>query len=82
MVFYVFDLLYVDGRNLMDEPLIDRKRALRNLLPKRRAGRARYTDHVLTNGEAFFQELEKCGLEGMVAMRVDSRYLGGRTQAG
>jgi ATP-dependent DNA ligase len=29
----------------------------------------------------FFQELEKRGLEGMVAKRVDSRYLGGRTQA-
>jgi hypothetical protein len=48
-VFYAFDLLYLDGRNLMDEPLLDRKRALRKLVRKgRRPGRLRYTDQVLT----------------------------------
>jgi bifunctional non-homologous end joining protein LigD len=81
VVFYAFDLLYVDGRSLMDQPLVDRKRALRKLLSKRRVGRVRYTEHVMSAGEAFFGELEKRGLEGMVAKRIDSRYLGGRTQA-
>jgi bifunctional non-homologous end joining protein LigD len=81
IVFYAFDLVYVDGRNLMDERLIDRKRALRKLLPKRRMGRIRYTDHVMGQGESFFAELEKRGLEGMVAKRIDSCYRGGRTQA-
>lgn len=81
VVFYAFDLLYMDGCNLMDQPLVDRKRALRKLLSKRRVGRVRYTDHVMSEGEAFFGELEKRGLEGMVAKRIDSRYLGGRTQA-
>jgi bifunctional non-homologous end joining protein LigD len=37
IVFYAFDLLYLDGRNLRDEPLLDRKRALRKLVPKRRS---------------------------------------------
>jgi bifunctional non-homologous end joining protein LigD len=82
VVFYAFDLLYVDGRNLMDEPLVDRKKALRKLLPERRGpGRVRYTDHVLSDGKAFFKKLESFGLEGMVAKRVDSRYRSGRTQA-
>jgi bifunctional non-homologous end joining protein LigD len=81
IVFYAFDLVYVDGRNLMDERLVDRKRALRKLLSKRRIGRIRYTDHVLGEGDSFFGELEKRGLEGMVAKRIDSRYRGGRTQA-
>ena len=82
VVFYAFDLLYVDGRNLMDEALVDRKRALRKLLPERhRPGRARYTDHVLRDGEDFFKKLQTCGLEGMVAKRVDSRYQCGRTRA-
>src|SRR5215213_5888893 len=81
VVFYAFDLLYLDGRNLMDEPLLDRKRVLRKLVRKhRRPGRIRYTDHVLRDGKAFFQKLEIFGLEGMVAKRVDSRYGGGRTQ--
>jgi bifunctional non-homologous end joining protein LigD len=80
IVYYAFDLLYVDGRNLMDQPLVDRKRGLRKVLSKR-ISRVRYTDHVLRDGEVFFQELEKRGLEGMVAKRIDSRYLGGRTQA-
>ncbi len=81
VVFYAFDLLYVDGRNLMDEPLVDRKEALRKLLPERRLpGRVRYTDHVLSDGKGFFKKLERFGLEGMVAKRVDSRYRGGRTQ--
>jgi bifunctional non-homologous end joining protein LigD len=80
VVYYAFDLLYVDGCNLMDQPLLDRKRALRKVLSKR-ISRVRYTDHVLRNGEVFFKELEKHGLEGMVAKRIDSHYLGGRTQA-
>src|SRR5215211_7732504 len=51
VVFYAFDLLYLDGRNLMDEPLLDRKRVLRKLVRKRRRpGRLRYTDHVLRDG--------------------------------
>ena len=79
VVFYAFDLLYLDGRNLMDEPLVDRKRALRKLVPKR-PGRVRYTDHVLRNGKALFQKLETFGLEGMVSKRVDSRYRCGWTQ--
>ena len=81
VVFYAFDLLHVDGRSLMDEPLIERKRVLKGIVSKRSGARVRYTDHILRNGEGFFRELEKRGLEGMVAKRVDSRYLGGRTQA-
>lgn len=80
IVYYAFDLLYVDGSNLMNQPLIDRKRALRKVLSKR-ISRVRYTDHVLRDGEVFFTELEKRGLEGMVAKRIDSLYSGGRTQA-
>ena len=81
VVFYAFDLLYLDGRNFMDEPLLDRKRALRKLVPKRRCpGRIRYTDHVLRDGKGFFKKLERFGLEGMVAKRANSRYRGGRTQ--
>ena len=64
-MFYAFDLLYLDGRNLMDEPLLDRKRALRKLVAKRRSsGGIRYTDHVLRDGEAFFKKLKSLAWRG------------------
>lgn len=80
VVFYAFDLLYINGRSLTGEPLLDRKRALRKLVRNRRGGRIRYTDHVLRDGKGLFEKLESVGLEGMVAKRADSRYRGGRTQ--
>jgi bifunctional non-homologous end joining protein LigD len=81
IVYYAFDLLYLDGRNLMNEPLLVRKRALKGILSKRVARQARYTDHVIGAGEDLFAELEKREFEGMVAKRSDSLYVGGRTQA-
>lgn len=81
VIFYAFDLLYLDGRNFMNEPLLTRKRVLKRILSKRATRRARYTDHVIGKGENLFAELDRLGLEGMVAKRIDSLYVGGRTQA-
>lgn len=80
VVFYAFDLLFIDGRNLLNMPLLDRKRRLKKVLSKGALGRIRYTDHVLGEGEQFFEELERLGLEGMVAKKVGSLYVGGRTR--
>jgi bifunctional non-homologous end joining protein LigD len=38
-------------------------------------------EHVISEGERLFKELEKLNLEGMVAKRIDSLYVGGRTRA-
>jgi bifunctional non-homologous end joining protein LigD len=81
IVYYAFDLLYVDGRDLMRRPLIERKAALKTILPKGTRARLRYTDHVVGDGERLLVELEKKELEGMVAKRADSLYVGGRTLA-
>jgi bifunctional non-homologous end joining protein LigD len=70
VVFYAFDLLFSDGRNLSNMPLLNRKRRLKKVLSKGALGRIRYTDHVLGEGEEFFEELERLGLEGMVAKKV------------
>jgi len=67
IVFYAFDLLHLDGRDLFESPLVSRKAALKKILPKRETGRVRYTDHVIGEGEQLFNELEKRQLEGMVA---------------
>lgn len=81
IVFYAFDLLSVDGKKLTEQPLLKRKAALKRILPRRGTGRIRYTDHVIGDGEELFGELERRGLEGMVAKRIDSLYIGGRTRA-
>lgn len=81
IVYYAFDLLHLDGRDLTQIPLISRKAALKKILPKRDTGRVRYTEHVVGEGESLFAELERRQLEGMVAKRCDSVYIGGRTRA-
>ncbi len=81
IVYYAFDLLHKDGRDLTLTPLISRKAALKKILPKRETGRLRYTEHVVGEGESLFAELERRQLEGMVAKRCSSIYVGGRTRA-
>jgi DNA ligase D len=76
LVYQVFDLLYLDGRLLVDVPLEQRKRLLELVL--RPNARVRYAAHVETEGVAFFDAVKAQGLEGLVAKRRDSRYEVGR----
>jgi len=81
IVFYAFDLLYLNGDDLTQKTVIERKRLLKRILPKTDTGRVRYTEHIVGDGEGLFRELEKRKLEGMIAKRTDSLYVGGRTRA-
>jgi bifunctional non-homologous end joining protein LigD len=80
VVYFAFDLLTLDGVDLTNAPLIDRKTALKRILPKRRTGLVRFTEYVIGDGERLFHEIEKMKLEGMVAKRLDSFYVSGRTR--
>ncbi|HUX67705.1 MAG TPA: non-homologous end-joining DNA ligase [Terriglobales bacterium] len=77
VVFYAFDLLRLDGRDLRPLPLAERKRLLA-ALPW--GGPWRYSDHVLGDGAALFQQAAARGLEGIVAKRADSPYQPGRSR--
>ncbi len=79
-VYYAFDVIYLNGLDLKQSPLVSRKATLKKILPKQLA-RVRYTDHIVGEGERLFAELEKRRLEGMVAKRSDSLYVSGRTRA-
>ncbi len=81
IVYFAFDLLALEGNNLTQLTLTERKAALRKILSKRQTGRIRLTGHIVGDGERFFRELEKMKLEGMVAKRADSLYVSGRTRA-
>lgn len=73
-----FDCLALDGYDLRSLPLLERKECLKRLLP--RLGRARYSDHIAAAGEDFFDAASERGLEGVVAKRARSRYIGGRSR--
>ena len=74
---YVFDLLEVNGIDLRAIPLHLRKDFLQQLLPT--AGPIRFCEHIDTIGKAFYAQIEKMGLEGMMAKRANSLYYGGRS---
>ncbi len=76
LIFQAFDLLYLDGRSLVDVALEDRKRLLKSVL--RPHPRVRFAAHVDGEGKAFYAAAEAQGLEGMVAKLRRSRYEPGR----
>ena len=78
LVYFVFDLLRLDGRSLEALPLEERKARLRALVGRRKTGRIRYADHVVGRGEAFFAQACRLGLEGIVSKRRDQPYRPGR----
>ncbi|MGH3002041.1 MAG: DNA ligase D [Gaiellaceae bacterium] len=76
LVFYVFDLLSLDGELLTELPLRERKGRLRRLVDERNET-VLYSDDF-DDGEALLQAAAERGLEGIVAKRAGSRYVAGR----
>ncbi len=80
-VFEVFDLMYLDGFDLTEASLKDRKRALEELFsPIDQRGALRYSDHVEGNGEIFFKKACERGLEGIVSKLASAPYKSARTR--
>jgi bifunctional non-homologous end joining protein LigD len=75
--FYAFDLLSLDGDDLTELPLLQRKEKLAVLLNKH-TGRIHFSDHILGQGEALFDKFCGAGLEGVISKRADARYVGSR----
>jgi bifunctional non-homologous end joining protein LigD len=72
LLYYVFDLLYLDGRDLARAPLEERKRELAVLLAKLpRNSPVRYSDHVIGQGPRFHAEACRRRLEGIVSKLRD-----------
>jgi bifunctional non-homologous end joining protein LigD len=77
LVYFAFDLLYLDGYDLRKAPLVERKEALSALLAGR-AGAIRMGDHVSGEGDQFFRHACNFALEGIVSKRADAPYRSGR----
>jgi bifunctional non-homologous end joining protein LigD len=78
LVYYVFDLLHLDGHDLAGAPLIERKRLLAAVAGKN--GTLRYLDHFEGQGADFYGEAGRHGLEGIISKRRDLPYRPGRTR--
>ena len=76
--FPLHDLLYLNGYDLRATPLIERKRLLASLLSRSRDPHLRYSDHILGDNQASFEEACRQGLEGLIVKRIDSGYRSGR----
>jgi len=76
LLYYVFDLLYFQGHDLTNLPLLRRKELLKKILPS--SPKIRFSDHVAKEGVSFFNVVKAKGLEGIIAKHSQSTYRTGR----
>jgi ATP-dependent DNA ligase len=76
LVFFAFDLLFLNGQSTAQLPLIERKERLKRLFKKEIQG-LRYNEHVTGGGPRFREHACKLGLEGVISKRVDRAYAPG-----
>jgi bifunctional non-homologous end joining protein LigD len=73
--YYVFDLLYLDGKDISELPLVKRKALLAPLLTSKIFnGRIIYSEHVTAKGDAMLKRMCSMNLEGVVSKRADAPY--------
>lgn len=72
LLYYVFDILWLNGENLTELPLTERKEILQDILPDNDI--IRYSDHIQGKGKDFYEEAVRQGLEGIMAKKADSTY--------
>jgi len=75
LAYYVFDLLFLEGEDLRDLPLIDRKERLKDILRTNRI--VRYSEHIEEQGVNYFGAAKKQKLEGVMAKKKTSTYVSG-----
>ncbi len=80
-IYYVFDLLHLDGRDLAAETLIERKAQLEVLLAEGPSNPVlRMSEHLSERGSVVFDHACRMGLEGIVSKKIDAPYRSGRTR--
>jgi bifunctional non-homologous end joining protein LigD len=75
LLFCAFDLMFHGGEDLRDLTLLERKKRLKEILPRHKL--IAFSRHRKTSGIKFFEEAERKGLEGIMAKRAESQYLSG-----
>jgi bifunctional non-homologous end joining protein LigD len=78
VVYYVFDALFLNGKDLRSLPLLERKRRLEESLKGTRE--VRYSEHLSADPDEALEHACKLRLEGLIAKRADARYVSGRSR--
>lgn len=79
MVFFAFDLMFLEGTDTRALPLAERKAVLKRMLGRRKkASQVRLSEHVQGHGDTMLAEACKLGLEGIISKRLDTPYRSGR----
>jgi bifunctional non-homologous end joining protein LigD len=84
LIFYAFDLLFVDGMDIRALPLSERKAQLKKLLDTRAKSKAKlihYVTHFEEDGDTFLESARKLGLEGIVSKKLSAPYRSGRSES-
>jgi bifunctional non-homologous end joining protein LigD len=76
LAFYAFDLLWIDGKNLMELPLKERRDRLKKIVGNKNPV-LKYSENFEATGSSFFALADKMGLEGIMAKKADSKYIPG-----
>jgi hypothetical protein len=74
LVFFAFDLLYLNGQDLQGHPLMERRALLRKLIESDPRSPIQFSDHADCDGALFFKHAAELGLEGIVSKRARSLY--------
>lgn len=79
MRFYLFDLLYLNGEDLRNRPLLERKKLLKSILPKNDSILF-YSEEIQGSGAKFFKKCCQYKLEGIVSKDREAPYTSGRSR--
>lgn len=77
MFYYVFDILYLNGKDLRNKPLLERKKLLKEILPKAKSA-VKFSEHFKGQGKELLAESCRLELEGIISKRADAHYYSGR----
>jgi bifunctional non-homologous end joining protein LigD len=81
LIFYAFDLIWYDGKDLTQLPLLERHAILNNIFSQNNDDRIRISTIFNTDGIEFFEAAQKLGLEGIMAKNANGTYdIGARSK--
>ncbi|HEY3776676.1 MAG TPA: DNA ligase D [Rhizomicrobium sp.] len=78
LIYFAFDLLFLEGEDLRAKSLEERKRRLAQLLKQKSSGPIRYVEHFTAAGDAVLRSACSMSLEGIVSKRREDPYRSGR----
>lgn len=79
LAYYVFDLLYLDGRDLRAQPLSERRKLLESIIPRDDNRRVKLSESFVGEGDELLAQCCKMGLEGIICKRADRPYVSKRS---